>query len=69
MPEEQAFCVLVKLMFDYELREMYRQGFENLHLRFHQLERLIQVSEKQCRGMTPVRVFTRSSVCVSGQHE
>ena len=43
MPEEQAFCVLVKAMFDYNLRELFKQGFETLHLKFYQLERLMQV--------------------------
>ncbi|XP_044728360.1 rab GTPase-activating protein 1-like isoform X3 [Chrysoperla carnea] len=42
MPEEQAFCVLVKLMYDYGLRDLYKDGFENLYLRLHQLTRLIQ---------------------------
>ncbi|KAI0212355.1 Rab GTPase-activating protein 1, partial [Lamellibrachia satsuma] len=42
MPEEQAFCVLVKIMFDYGMRDVYKQGFEELHLRFYQLERLMQ---------------------------
>ncbi|XP_064648840.1 rab GTPase-activating protein 1-like isoform X3 [Lineus longissimus] len=42
MPEEQAFCVLVKVMFDYGQRELFRQGFEMLHLKFYQLERLMQ---------------------------
>ena len=44
MPEEQAFCVLVKMMFDYSLRDLFKQGFEELHLKFYQLERLMQVS-------------------------
>ena len=43
MPEEQAFCVLVNIMYQYGLRNLFRQGFEELHLRFYQLERLIQV--------------------------
>ena len=46
MPEEQAFCVLVKVMFDYGLREMFKQGFEDLHLKFYQLERLMQVRDR-----------------------
>ena len=44
MPEEQAFCVLVKIMFDYGLRDLFKLGFDALHLRFYQLERLMQVS-------------------------
>uniref|UniRef100_A0A7E4ZY60 PID domain-containing protein n=1 Tax=Panagrellus redivivus TaxID=6233 RepID=A0A7E4ZY60_PANRE len=42
MPEEQAFCVLVKIMFDYGLRDLFKLGFDALHLRFYQLERLMQ---------------------------
>lgn len=42
MPEEQAFCVLVKVMFDYKLRDLFKLGFETLHLKFYQLERLMQ---------------------------
>lgn len=45
MPEEQAFGVLVKIMFDYNLRELFKDGFEALHLRFYQLERLIEVKK------------------------
>lgn len=43
MPEEQAFCVLVKLMYDYGLRDLYKDRFDNLHMRFYQLQRLIEV--------------------------
>ncbi|XP_038651105.1 rab GTPase-activating protein 1-like isoform X1 [Scyliorhinus canicula] len=42
MPEEQAFCVLVKIMYDYGLRELYKNNFEGLHCKFYQLERLLQ---------------------------
>jgi Rab GTPase-activating protein 1 len=42
MPEEQAFNLLVKIMFNYQLREIYKTNFENLHTRFYQLEMLIQ---------------------------
>lgn len=44
MPEEQAFCVLVKLMYDYGLRDLYKDRFDNLHMRFYQLNRLIEVN-------------------------
>ena len=44
MPEEQAFGVLVKIMFDYGLRDFFRNDFEMLHLHFYQLERLLQVT-------------------------
>ncbi|XP_063234161.1 rab GTPase-activating protein 1-like isoform X3 [Bacillus rossius redtenbacheri] len=42
MPEEQAFCVLVKLMYSYGLRDLYKDGFENLYMRLYQLNRLME---------------------------
>ncbi|XP_013794115.2 rab GTPase-activating protein 1-like [Limulus polyphemus] len=42
MPEEQAFHVLAKIMFDYGLRDLFRNSFEELHLKFYQLERLME---------------------------
>ncbi|XP_055845621.1 rab GTPase-activating protein 1-like isoform X2 [Episyrphus balteatus] len=42
MPEEDSFCVLVSLMYDYRLRDLYKQGFESLYLRLFQLDRLIR---------------------------
>ncbi|PAV65018.1 hypothetical protein WR25_08345 isoform B [Diploscapter pachys] len=41
MPEEKAFCTLVKIMFDYQLRDLFKLGFDSLHLRFYQLTRLL----------------------------
>jgi Rab GTPase-activating protein 1 len=42
MPEEEAFCCLVALMYDYGLRDMYKMGFESLYLRLYQLNRLMK---------------------------
>ncbi|KAL2089654.1 hypothetical protein ACEWY4_014342 [Coilia grayii] len=42
MPEEQAFCVLVKIMYEYGLQALYKNNFEELHCKFYQLERLLQ---------------------------
>lgn len=39
--------MLVKVMFDYSLRELYKPGFEDLHRKFYQLERLMQVCEEK----------------------
>ena len=44
MPEEQTFSVLVKIMFDYGLRDLFKDNFEVLHLRLYQLDRLMEVS-------------------------
>ena len=43
MPEEQTFCVLVKIMYEYGLRSLYKNNFEELHCKFYQLEKLMQV--------------------------
>ncbi|TNM91874.1 hypothetical protein fugu_018886, partial [Takifugu bimaculatus] len=48
MPEEQAFSVLVKIMFDYGLRDLFKQNFEDLHCKFFQLEKLMQVCVCVC---------------------
>lgn len=42
MPEEDAFCVLVTLMYKYGLRNLYKDGFEILYLHLYQLNRLIK---------------------------
>uniref|UniRef100_T1K368 Rab-GAP TBC domain-containing protein n=1 Tax=Tetranychus urticae TaxID=32264 RepID=T1K368_TETUR len=42
MPEEQAFCLLVKIMNQYGVRNLFRSGFEELQLRFYQLERIME---------------------------
>ena len=62
MPEEQAFCVLVKMMFDYGLRDLFKQGFEELHLRFYQLERLMQV-KKLCIWFTEISKNIGTPTC------
>nr|XP_002131287.1 rab GTPase-activating protein 1-like [Ciona intestinalis]XP_026691883.1 rab GTPase-activating protein 1-like [Ciona intestinalis] len=42
MPEEQAFCVLIKIMYDNKMRDLFKNGFETLHLKFYQLDRCIE---------------------------
>lgn len=44
MPEEESFSVLVAIMYDYGLRELYKQNFENLSLRLFQLTCMLRVS-------------------------
>lgn len=36
--------MLVKIMSDFGLREIFKQDFEQLHLKFFQLDRMIEVS-------------------------
>ena len=44
MPEEEAFAVLVKLMQDYRLRELFKPSMAELGLCMYKLECLIQVN-------------------------
>ena len=43
MPEEEAFAVLVKLMQEYRLRELFKPSMAELGLCMYKLECLIQV--------------------------
>ena len=51
MPEEQAFAVLTKIMYDYHLRDLFMNSFIELHVKFYQLERLMEVSKKGASSM------------------
>ncbi|KAM9797003.1 ecotropic viral integration site 5 protein homolog isoform 5-T5 [Syngnathus typhle] len=42
MPEEEAFCVFVKLMLDYRLRELFKPSMAELGLCMYQFESMIQ---------------------------
>ncbi len=42
MPEEEAFCVLVRLMQEYRMREMFKPSMAELGLCMYQLEMLVQ---------------------------
>lgn len=44
MPEEEAFCVFVKLMQEYRLRELFKPSMAELGLCMYQFECMIQVS-------------------------
>ena len=43
MPEEETFCVLVRLMTTHKLREMYKPSMTDLSICFYQLDKLIEV--------------------------
>ncbi|KAL8815881.1 MAG: hypothetical protein Q9223_005035 [Gallowayella weberi] len=45
MPEEEAFCLLVRLMNQYHLRDMFIQEMPGLHLHLYQFERLLEDTE------------------------
>ncbi len=42
MPEEEAFCLLVRLMNQYHLRELFIQDMPGLHMHLYQFERLLE---------------------------
>jgi len=42
MPEDEAFCLFVKLMNQYGLRDMFVQDMHGLHLHLYQFERLLE---------------------------
>lgn len=44
MPEEQAFSVMVKILYNYKHRDLFKANFRNLHLMFYQLDKLLEVS-------------------------
>jgi hypothetical protein len=50
MPEEEAFAVLVKLMQDYKMRDMYKPTMAELGLCMYQLENLVQVQRSPSIG-------------------
>lgn len=47
MPEEEAFCVFVRLMQEYRLRELFKPSMAELGLCIYQFEYLLQVNRKQ----------------------
>lgn len=46
MPEEEAFCVFVRLMQEYRLRELFKPSMAELGLCIYQFEYLLQVKER-----------------------
>lgn len=59
MSEEEAFCLLVKMMHKYHLRELFVNDMPGLHLHLYQFERLLEDTEPAVfchlnrRGVTP----------------
>ena len=45
MPEEEAFCVFVRLMQEYRLRELFKPTMAELGLCIYQFEYLLQVNQ------------------------
>lgn len=59
MPEQEAFCLLVRLMNHYQLRDLFTQDMPGLHLHLYQFERLLEDIEPALychlhrRGISP----------------
>lgn len=59
MPEQEAFCLLVRLMNQYGLRDLFIQDMPGLHMRLYQFERLLEDHEPALychlhrRGISP----------------
>ncbi|AEO61712.1 hypothetical protein MYCTH_2312153 [Thermothelomyces thermophilus ATCC 42464] len=59
MPEEEAFCLLVRLMNQYHLRDLFVNDMPGLHLHLYQFERLLEDFEPALychlrrRGISP----------------
>lgn len=51
MPEEEAFAVLVKIMQDYRMRDMFKPSMAELGLCMYQLENLVKVLLLDIREM------------------
>ncbi|KAI9832450.1 MAG: GTPase-activating protein [Phylliscum demangeonii] len=65
MPEAEAYCLLVRLMYHYQLREMFRPEMPGLHLHLYQFQRLLEDHEPalschlQRRGVDPILYATQ----------
>ncbi|KAK7413054.1 hypothetical protein QQX98_008062 [Neonectria punicea] len=59
MPEQEAFCLLVRLMNHYKLRDLFVQDMPGLHMHLYQFERLLEDYEPALychlhrRGISP----------------
>lgn len=59
MPEEDAFCVFVKLMQDYRMREIFKPTMAELGLCIFQLESMLQVRNlfSGCQAMPSLVIY------------
>ncbi|XP_046845877.1 EVI5-like protein isoform X2 [Xenia sp. Carnegie-2017] len=57
MPEEETFCVFVKLMEDYGMRELYKPNMSELGLCIYQLENLVQEMLPELHGHLQAQGF------------
>lgn len=65
MPEEEAFCVFVRLMQEYRLRELFKPSMAELGLCIYQFEYMLQVSA--CSRRPPLPLPPHSPGCPLGR--
>lgn len=65
MPEEEAFCVFVRLMQEYRLRELFKPSMAELGLCIYQFEYMLQVSRHHHPSPQPTPVAANPG-CPSG---
>lgn len=61
MPEEEAFCVFVRLMQEYRLRELFKPSMAELGLCIYQFEYMLQVSGTRVAHHHPLLCSPQSS--------
>lgn len=66
MPEEEAFCVFVRLMQEYRLRELFKPSMAELGLCIYQFEYLLQVKEGGSCSIASVHQGAISSLFLWG---
>lgn len=66
MPEEEAFCVFVRLMQEYRLRELFKPSMAELGLCIYQFEYMLQVS-RATGGQGRRRAGPQVSRAIGGQ--
>ena len=64
MPEEDAFCVFVRLMYDYKLRDLFKPSMADLGLCFFQLERLVEVRVHPAALINPLATEFKNCIDV-----
>jgi len=60
MPDEEAFCVLVRLMEGYDMRGLYTPNMEGLQLRLYQFDQLLNdILPKVSRHLEHVNIYIK----------
>ena len=68
MPEEETFCVFVKLMEDYGMRELYKPNMSELGLCIYQLENLVEVRDYLCLNTLENKLLSTADCKILNPH-